>query len=230
MLIAAALVAIVAAAGLGYWMLTPKVPSQPVAHTTQQGQWTVLSDGSFDLIGEDGKVAGGLDQPYVDLTGLGYNLSNDSLHFRFTLRDKAPNEPTDSRVDSFWYQVLFDVDSESNTGLRWSKDFTPDYILQLRVEFDTSSETARVSSVIGKYSGTGGDWTWTEIGGTERLGSDAILAGGIGQDFFVLTCKYQDISTSSGSAIRFIGRSGILFDGKVYNDTVPDKDAISITL
>ena len=84
--------------------------------------------------------------------------------------------------------------------------------------------------MIGKYAGTGGDWTRTEIGGTERLGSDATLAGGVGQDFFVLTCKYQDISASSGSTIRFIGRSGILFDGKVYNDPVPDKDAISITL
>jgi hypothetical protein len=196
----------------------------------QEGNWTVLSDGSFDLIGEHGEMPGDLGQPYVDLTSFGYGLFNESLYFRFILRDKIPNEPTNSRVDSIWYQVLFDVDSDSSTGFHWSKDFTPDYILQLYVKFDALSKTANASSFILKYTGNGSDWDWTEIESTQRLGKDATLAGGIGQDFFVLTCKYQDISAPIGSTIRFFGRSGTLYAGHVYNDYVPDWGQIGTTV
>jgi hypothetical protein len=45
-----------------------------------------------------------------------------------------------------------------------------------------------------------------------------------------LTCEYQDISVSKGSTVQFFARSGILYDGKVYNDPVPDKGIISIVL
>jgi hypothetical protein len=195
----------------------------------QEGNWTVLSDKSFDLIGEHGEIGVDLGQPYVDLTSFGYSLSNESLYYRFTMRDKIPNEPTSSRVDSIWYQVLLDVDSDSSTGFHWSNDFTPDYILQFYVKF-ASSNTANASSYVLKYAGNGADWNWTEIVSTQRLGKDSTLTGGVGQDFFVLTCKYEDISASVGSTIRFFGRSGILYGGEVYNDPVPDWGTVTLTL
>ena len=208
---------------------------KPVAITTtyttwtQEGVWHVLSDGSSDLIDEHGRIAGDLGQLYVDLAGVGYSYSNGSLFFRFDLRGKIPNA-TSSHVTSIWYQVLFDVDSDSRTGYHWSSDFTPDYILQIYVEYGGSSKMPGVYSSVLKYSGTGSDFSWTAIGSTERFGSDAVLAGGIGQDFFVLTCEYQEISISSGSTIRFFARSGIMKDGLWYNDNVPDDGTISIVL
>jgi hypothetical protein len=87
-----------------------------------------------------------------------------------------------------------------------------------------------VSSCILKYSGTGSDWNWTPIETTERSGNDATLAGGIGQDFLILNCEYQDISVSKGSTIQFFARSGILCDDKVYNDPVPDEDTVRVVL
>jgi len=215
------------------WLLYGEKPvAVTTAYTTwaQQGTWNVLSDGSLDLIDEEGKIAGDLGQPYVDLAKVSYSFSNGSLYFRFDLRGKIPNETLTTHVASIWYQVLFDADSDPGTGFLWSSDFTPDYILQLYVDFDGSSKTPQVHSYVLKYSGTGSDWSWTPVGTTERFGSDATLAGGIGQDSFVLTCEYQDISVSKGSAVQFFARSGILYDGKVYNDPVPDKGTVKVAL
>lgn len=189
--------------------------------------WKLLPDGRLDLVDELGTIAGDLGQRYVDLADLNYSFSSNSLYFRFTLHDKIPKRATDSRVESIWYQVLFNIDSDS-TGFHWSRDFTPDYILQLCIRFDTLSKW--VESYVLKYSGKGEDWSWTSIHETERFGSDAALDGGIGHVFFTLTCEYRDISVSKGSTIRFFGRSGILYDGKVYNDPIPDTGTISLTL
>lgn len=191
--------------------------------------WNEASDGSLNLVGEEGPIAGDLGQPYVDLASVAYGQSNQMLYFRFDLKGEIPNNPTTTRVDSVWYQVLFDVDSDPSTGFHWSNDFTPDYLLELQMKSDGG--TFRISSLVVEYSGTGTDWTWASVvQGTERSGSDATLAGGIRQDSFVVACRYQDISASEGSKIRFFARSGILYDGKVYNDFIPDKDAITVTL
>ena len=214
------------------WLLYGKKPATIIATYstwTQQATWNVLSDGSLDLIGEDGKIAGDLGQPYVDLANVSYSFYNGSLFFRFSLCGEIPKITT-THVNSIWYQVLLDVDSDSSTGFRWSSDFTPDYILQFYVSFDTSSKTAKAESSLLKYSGSGADWSWTPVGYTQRFGKEPIIAGGVGQDSFVLTCEYQDISASKGSTVQFFARSGILYDGKVYNDPVPDKGTVKIAL
>lgn len=195
---------------------------------TISSTWNVLSDGSRDLISEHGDTVGDLGQTYVDLSQVSYGFSNESLNFRFDLRGKIPNE-TPTHVTSIWYQVPLDLDP--NKGYLWSSDFTPEYMIQLLVEFAESagpSQTPSVSSSVLKYSGTGSDWNWVKIEGTERLGSNATAAGGVGQDYFVLTCKYQSISSSKGATVRFLARSGILYDDKVYNDYVPNKGVVSI--
>lgn len=215
------------------WLLYGEKPvTSTMIYTTgtQQGTWNVLSDGSLDLVGEDGRIAGDLGHPYVDLANVSYSFYNGSLFFRFSLRGVIPNRITSTHVGSIWYQVLFDVDLDSSTGFQWSNKFTPDYILEYYVQFDASSKTAKAGSSLLKYSGSGTDWSWTPIGYTQRFGPEPIIAGGIGQDFFVLTCDYQDISVSKGSTVQFFARSGILYDGKVYNDPVPDNGAVSITL
>jgi len=222
--------------GVGIYRIIASYEGSPLfLRSIQQSQivvnplvWTVLSDGAVDLVDERGAIAGDLGQRYVDLANLNYSLSDNSLYFRFTLQDKMPNEGTDSRVDSIWYQVLFDVDSDSSTGFHWSKDFTPDYILQLYIKVDPLSNWAE--SYVMKYSGKGSDWSWASIYETERFGNDVALAGGVGKGFFVLTCRYEDISASRGSTIRFFGRSGILYGGKVYNDPVPDRGTVVLTL
>jgi len=198
--------------------------------STEGVVWNVLSDGSLDLTGEGGKVAGDIEQPYVDLADFSYGFSGGLVYFRFVLRGKIANEVTTTRVDSIWYQVLIDVDSDSSTGYLWSKDFAPDYILQLSVDFDAWSKTVRAYSYVRKYFGTGRDWSWTSIRITGRFGSEATVAGGIGQDFFVLACRHQDISASKGSTLKFFARSGILYDNKVYNDPVPDSGTVTVTV
>jgi hypothetical protein len=182
------------------------------------------------LVGEDGKTAGDLGQPYVDLANVTYRFYNGSLFFRFSLSGDIPNRITTTHVTSIWYQVLLDSDSDSSTGFQWSNNFTPDYILELYVTFDTSSKVAKAGSSLLKYSGSGADWSWTPVAYTQRFGPEPMIAGGVGQNFFVLTCEYQDISVSRGSTVQFFARSGILYDGRVYNDPVPDKGVISITL
>ena len=66
------------------------------------------------------------------------------------------------------------------------------------------------------------------IGTTERLGNDATLAGGIEENFFVVSCTFEDVSVSKGSSVAFFARSGILYDDRVYNDPVPDMSFIRI--
>jgi len=198
--------------------------------TQKEGARNALSDGALDLVGEDGNTAGDLGQPYVDLANVTYRFYNGSLFFRFSMRGDIPNRITTSHVASIWYQVLLDVDSDSSTGFRWSNSFTPDYILEFYVQFDASSKTAKAESSLLKYSGTGTDWSWTPIGYTQRFGAEPLIRGGVGQDFFILTCEYQDISVPKGSTVQFFPRSGILYDGKAYNDPVPDEGIVSIVL
>jgi thiol-disulfide isomerase/thioredoxin len=199
--------------------------TEATSYTTHGTVWNAISDGSLDLFDEDGKIAGDLGQPYIDIANVSYSLNNGSLFFRFSLRGEIPSSLAGTHVASIWYQVLLDADSNPSTGYRWSNDFGPDYFLQFYVTFDTSSKTAKAESSLQKYSGTGTDWSWTPTGYTPP-----IVAGGVGQDFFVLTCGYQDMSVSKGSAVLFFARSGILYDGKVYNDRVPDEGIVSIML
>jgi thiol-disulfide isomerase/thioredoxin len=103
---------------------------EAVSYTTQGPAWKVISDGSLDLIGQDGKIAGDLAQQYVDLANVSYGLYNGSLFFRFSLHGEVPKSIAGTHVDSIWYQVLLDVDSNPSTGYRWSSDFGADYFLQ----------------------------------------------------------------------------------------------------
>jgi hypothetical protein len=185
-----------------------------------------VSDGAHDLVGEGGRTGVDLGEPYLDLSRLGYGIAGGSLYFRFELRGQIPSQVETTHIDSIWYQVLLDVDADSSTGYMWSGDLTPDYMLQL----DSSSGITDLHFGVRKYSGAGNDWSWALIGSTERSGGDAVLAGGIGQNFFVLSCRYGDISASEGSRIRFFARSGVLYDSIVYNDFVPDKGTVIVTL
>ena len=151
------------------------------------------------------------------------------LFFRFDLKGAIPDRPATASVEKAWYQVLFDVDSDPSTGFHWSSDFTPDYLMELQLGVDGGA--FRAASLVVGYSGAGSDWSWSAVvQGTERSGSDATMSGGIGHDTFVLACRYQDISAAEGSKIRYLARSGILYDGKVYNDYIPDGGAVTITL
>jgi hypothetical protein len=218
-LIAVCLVVIVVAVGLGYWFLVPRMSYM----NQQTSSWTV-SDGSLDLIDQNGKTVRDLGQPYVDVATFSYSY-NGSLFFRFSLHGEIPSSVASAspHVADVWYQVLLDTDPNPSTGYRWSSDFTPDYVLMLHVVFNNASNTVDVSSPLWKYSGTGRDWAWTEVG-------TVTMAGGVGQDFVLLTCKYQDLSVSKGSTVQFLGRSGIRYDGQVYNDYVPDQGTFKITL
>jgi hypothetical protein len=65
------------------------------------------------------------------------------------------------------------------------------------------------------------------VPGTEQAAVKAILRGGIGQDFFIIACRYQDIA-AGGPTARFFARSGIrMGDGEAYNDYVPDSGVVS---
>jgi hypothetical protein len=199
--------------------------TEAMSYTTQGPVWKVVSDGSLDLFGQDGKIAGDLGQAYVDVADVSYSFYNGSLFFRFSLRGEIPNSIVGTHVASIWYQVLLDADSNPSTGYRWRNDFGPDYFLQFYVTFDASSKTAKAESSLQKYSGTGTDWSWTPTGY-----NPPIIAGGVGENSFALTCEYQDISVSKGSSVELFARSGILYDGKVYNDRVPDEGIVSIVL
>jgi hypothetical protein len=224
-LIAVALVVIVAAVGLGYWFLVPRTPSNLVSYTSQQTSllpsWSVVSVSPGQLVDQNGKVVGDLGQPYADIATLSYSY-NGSLFFRFSLRGQIPSSIASAspHVADVWYQVLLDTDLNPSTGYRFyvgsSLLLTPDYILMFHVVFNNTSNTVEVSSPLWRYSGTGTDWSW------EQVGTEPVVAGGVGQDFVILTCKYQDLSVSKGSTLQFIARSGIRYDGQVYNDYVPD--------
>jgi hypothetical protein len=82
-----------------------------------------------------------------------------------------------------------------------------------------------------RYSGTGADWSWTPLSGTEQIGANATLQGGIGQDFFVIACRYLDLGAAGQSTLGFFARSGIrMNNGGQYNDYVPSSGILSITL
>ena len=194
-----------------------------------QGPWNVVQDGSKDLVNQNGNVAGDLAQPYVDLANVSYSHSNGSLFFRFDLHGRIPNQIT-PHVSSIWYQVLLDVDSDSNTGYHWSSDFTPDYIIELNVQYDASTNTVSASADLNKHCGVSRDWCWAQVGFTQHFGSSPLIQGGIGQSYLVLTCDYEDVVASHGSMIRFFARSGIMYDDQVYNDNVPNDGTINVTL
>jgi hypothetical protein len=211
------------------YKIRPSIPTIIFTTWNPPASWAEIQDGSQDLISSQNRVVGDLDQPYVDLTKLSYSYSNGSLFFRFNLHGKMPSQST-SHVSSIWYQVLLDVDSDSTTGYKWSSDFAPDYMLQLDVEYDASTNTASVSVELREHCGGSSDFCWASVGFTQHYGRTPLVLGGVGQDFFVLTCDYQDILASSGSAIRFMARSGIMYDNQVYNDYVPDSGTVSLSL
>lgn len=194
--------------------------------TSSSSSWSVVSDGSLDLMDQSGKIVGDLGQPYADMASLSYSY-NGSLFFRFSLHGDIPNSVGSPHVTDFWYQVLLDTDLNPSTGyLSFGySGFTPDYILLFHVVFNKTSNSVEVYSPLWKYSGTGTDWNWQQVGTVS-----VIITGGVGQDFVILTCKYQDLSVSKGTTVQFMGRCGLRYDGQVYNDQVPDQGTVKITL
>lgn len=192
--------------------------------------WEVAPDGPIQLVGQYGPIGGDLEQRYVNLVDVNYTSSSHSLYYRFDVGDKIPSETVGPHVDSIWYQVLLDVDSDSSTGYHWSKDFTPDYILQLFMKFDASSGSSQASFQVMKHSGRASEFTWNVIDDTMRFGGDTTLAGGAGQHFLILTCNNQDIAVSNGSRIRFFARSCVSYDGSGYCDLVPDEGSVTMTV
>jgi len=225
-LIAFSLVVIVA---LGYWLIAPAMASHILNYTNQQtsasSSWTVISDGSLDLMDQNGKIVGDLGQPYADIASLSY-IYNGSLFFRFSLHGKIPNSSGTHVTDS-WYQVILDSDLNPSTGyLSFGYNgFTPDYILMFHVVFNNTSSSVQAYSPLWKYSGSGTDWNWQPVGSIS-----VIIAGGVGQDFVILTCKYQDLSVSKASTVQFMARSGLRYDGQVYDDQVPDQGIVKVIL
>lgn len=220
-LIAVCLVAFVELA-----LFVPVFSSEIVSYTSQQVQassWIVISDGSHDLIDQNGKMVGDLGQPYADVASFSY-MYNGSFFFRFSLYGNIPSSVASNHVTGVWYQVLLDTDLNPSTGYSYSSDFTPDYVLMFHVVFNMTSNMVEVDSSLWKYSGTGTDWAWVQVG------EEPVLAGGVGRDFVLLTCIYQDLSVSTGSTIQLLARSGLRYDGQVYNDPVPDQGTIKITL
>ena len=215
------------------WILyktRPPIDTTPLVKWSYQGPWTVIPDGSKDLMDQNGNHVGDLGQPYVDLSNVSYSYSNGSLFFRFSLHGGIPSQVT-RNVTSIWYQVLLDSDSDSGTGYDYgSRNFTPDYILMLYVSYDQPTNTVSTSSELLKHCGDSSDWCWTEVGFTQHFAKTPLIMGGVGTDSFVLTCDYQDISASSGSTIQFFARTGIMYNGQVYNDPAPDDGTISLTL
>lgn len=186
--------------------------------------WSVVN-GSKGLIGQNGQTVGDFGQPYVDLRNVSYSYSNGSLFFLFGLRDKIPKQ-TVPEVTRIWYQVLLDVDSDPNTGYYWSSSFGPDYILEFLVNYDPSTNAPIVSSDLSEHCGGNRDYCWTPVGFTQRFGATPLLLGGIGENFLVLTCEFQDIQLQ-GSTIRFFARGGILYNSQPYADPVPDEGTIT---
>jgi len=192
--------------------------------------WKVVPDGPIQLVGQYGPIGGDLGQHYVNLIDINYTSSSHLLYYRFDVGDKIPSETAGPHVDSIWYQVLLDIDSDSSTGYHWSKDFTPDYILQLFVKFDASSGSSQASFQVMKHSGGENEFTWNVIDDTMRFGGDTTLAGGAGQDFLILTCNNQDIEVSNGSRIRFFARSCVSYGGSGYCGLVPDEGSLTMTV
>jgi hypothetical protein len=193
----------------------------------EEEAWNIVPDRTSDLIDSSGKIQPDLGKPYADLTSVSYRLSRQSLCFRFDLLGNIPNEEISAVVDSIWYQVFLDTDSDSKTGYVWGgRDFAPDYLLELSFGFRSKPPSLFFS--VQKYSGTGRDFTWSRIRSTERSGNAAILAGGIETDYCTVTCRYEDVSVSRGAIVKLLARSGIRYEGKVYNDYTPEKGTVQV--
>lgn len=228
---------VMVAAGVGYLFLTPRTPAEggTVSYTTARqtsssssGQpsttstltlpssWTVFPDASSDLVDKNGKVVGDLGQPYADVTSVSGGVYDGAIFFRFVLHGPIPNNVSDTRVTIVEYQVLLDADQNPNTGYqgwRTELNYAPDHILLYQVSFDNPTRTAQTQLQLLKYSGDGKSWNWTPIEGS------LMVEGGVGQDFVVITCRFQDLSLpSSGPSVDFIGRSMLVYDGETYND------------
>ena len=199
-------------------------PSTFTASLPQGVSWNTLSDAKGDLSDQNGRTVGDLGLPYLDITSLADGFVGESLFFRFDLNGKIPSQIDTTHVGTIWYSVLVDVDPDSRTGYQWGSDFTPDYTLNVDI---TSRTRSILYSSIWKYAGNGTSWRWTNL---DYNAQQPVVAGGSGQDSFVLGCRYGDISVSGGSKIRLFARSGIMYDGKTYNDLVPDKGTLTVTL
>ncbi len=199
-------------------------PSGITANVPQEISWNTLPDATGDLTDQKGRAAGNLGPSYTDITNLSYGFVGGSSYFRFDLHGQLPSQMDTKHVNTLWYQVYIDADADSATGYLWSNDFTPDYVLE--VDITSRTNGAIYSSVFG-YAGTGKDWKWTMF---DYNTQQDILAGGIGHDYLVLSCRNEDISVAEGSKIRMLARSGITYDGKVYNDLVPDRSPLTVML
>ena len=199
-------------------------PTGITANVPQEVSWNALSDATGDLIDQNSRAVGDLGPPYSDITNLSYGFVGGSSYFRFDLHGQLPSQVDTKHVSGFWYQVYIDADSDSVAGYLWRNDFTPDYVLGVDITSRTSGTL--YSSVFG-YAGSGKDWKWIVL---DYNTQQAILAGGIGHDYLVLSCRNGDISVVEGSTIRVLARTGIMYDGKVYNDLAPDKDVLAVTL
>jgi hypothetical protein len=169
-----------------------------------------------------------LGQPYIDLASLRYGSSQDCVFFQFNLRGKLPlmTEPPAS-VKAIWYQVLIAVGQSSANKFQWSNTFTPDHMLNWEMDYGPGNQP---DFSVMRYSGTGTDWNWTPVGGTEQVGANVTLQGGIGLDFFVIASRYVDLGATRQSTLEFFGRSGIrVNNGTVYNDYVPSSGILGMT-
>jgi hypothetical protein len=219
-----------------YWVTAMYAGSTDYIRKETSGQiwvnplvWRVSTDGPVQLVGEKGPIGGDLGQHFVNMADINYTSSDHSMYFRFDLGDKIPSY-AGPQVDSIWYQVLLDVDSDSTTGYHWSRDFAPDYILQLFVEFDVSSSSSQAFFHVMKHSGAANEFTWNVIDDTRRFGADSSVEGGLGRDFLILGCSNNDVAVSNESKIRFFARSCISFDSKGYCDLVPDEGSLTMTV
>ncbi|MGP8070575.1 MAG: hypothetical protein ACLP5V_11860 [Candidatus Bathyarchaeia archaeon] len=189
----------------------------------------MLQAGSQGFVNQQGNTVGDLGEPFADIANLSYVAVNGSLFFRFTLRGNIPNQ-IKPHVSGIWYQVLFDVDSDSHTGYHWSSNFTPDYMLDFEIGYNASTGSVEVDAYLSQHCGSSSDWCWDSVGFTQHYGTTPLIAGGIGKSFFVLTCDHQDIMATHGSVVTFFGRSGIMYDNNVYNYYVPSEGFVHITL
>jgi hypothetical protein len=103
-------------------------------------------------------------------------------------------------------------------------------MLGVEIGYDASTGSVEVDTYLSQHCGNGRDWCWAAVGFTQQYGRTPVVAGGVGENFVVLTCDYQDIMAAHGSVITFFGRSGILYDNQVYNDNVPDEGFVHLTV
>jgi hypothetical protein len=199
-------------------------PSIATASLPQGISWNILADARGDLSDQNGRTVGDLGLPYLDITNLADGFIEESLFFRFDLNGRIPIQIDTTHVGTIWYSVLVDIDPDSRTGYQWGSDFTPDYTLNVEI---TSRTHSILYSSIWKYAGNGTSWRWMNL---DYNTQQPVVAGGSGYESFVLSCRYGDISVSGESKIRLFARSGIMYDGKIYNDLVPDKGTLTVTL